>query len=1772
VPARHRRRRIARPLSFFVAVTLVLLICEVVSPIGSGAATPIAIDANVSTHQSANGSSIASPAFSTAQANEVLVAFVSSDGPNAAASQSISAVSGAGLTWKLRQRTNGQAGDAEIWQATATAVLKNVTVTATRSSGSYQGAIDVVSFVGASTTATGATGTQSAASGAPTVSVTTTVANSWVWAVGNDWSTSTARTIGAGQTMLDQYLDGGSGDTFWAQYQTSQGAAAGSKVTVNDLAPTGDRWNLAAIEIVPAAGADTAAPSVPANLKATASSPTVVALTWSASTDNIAVAGYNIYRNNTRIAQSTSASYNDPTAAANTAYSYAVSAYDAAGNTSAQTGPVAVTTPSFTAPTVTITSRPAALSNSAAATFSFSATNTSDPSGGLSYQCSLDGTGAACASPRAYSGLANGAHTFTVVATDTVDGLSSVPASYGWTVDTIAPAVSIVTPTSASTVSGSVGLTSSASDANGVVSVQYRLDGAVLGGVLTVSPYSLSWNSASVPDGLHTITSTATDAAGNTGSAGATVTVSNVVHTAPIVSILTHPAAAASSASASFSFSATNPSDAGGVLSYRCSLDAALPVACSSPQGFSGLAEGAHSFGVTATDTTDGLTSAAATFTWTVDTTAPAVMIATPAAGAVVSGSVDLTSTASDAGGVASVQYRVDGALLGAAVTVSPYLVSWNSVAVADGLHTITSTATDGSGNVATAALTVTVSNVVHSAPVASIAGHPAALSNTAAPTFGFSVANPSDPAGVVGYSCSLDNAAAVGCASAQAYSALADGAHLLSVVATDTTDGLSSPPASFSWTVDTTAPVVSVVTPTNGTTVFGSVNVTSSASDANGITGVQYRLDGAPLGSVLTVSPYSSPWTSTSVADGLHTITATATDGAGNTAVATSAFTVSNVGHTAPVVSITSHPATLSNSATASFGFSAVNSTDPAGVLGYSCSVDGAAAVACTSPRLFPALADGAHTFSVLATDATDGLSSAAVSFPWTVDTTAPGLAILTPASGATVSGSVSLTSNPTDASGITGVQYRLDGAVLGAVVTIAPYSSTWNTLVATQGAHTITATATDAAGNSATATVTVQVSNPPILTINSQPAALVNSAAANFTFSTSNVSDPSGVLTYACSLDGAAAVACATPRAYSALADGPHTFSVVATDVTDGLSSSAAAASWTVDTTAPVVAVAAPVAGTTVSGSVTLASSATDANGIASVQYVIDGVKNGTATVPGGFTYIWNSVTVANGSHTIASIATDAVGNVATSLPITVTVSNTTTLGSAASIWTAATVPGTISDSDPSAVELGLKFQSSVATTVTGVRFYKGAANTGTHTGSLWTSTGTQLATVTFANETASGWQQALFSAPVAITANTTYVIGYHTAVGHYSANNNYFASGAVTTGNLTALANSTAGGNGVYAYGAASAFPTQTYQASNYWVDVVTSIATSTGPVDATPPSAPAGLVAAVNGSTVKLVWTAATDNVAVAGYNVYRNSVLIGKSPTLSYTDATASVSTTYAYAVSAYDDAGNVSILSALVSATTQGPTPIFSDNFDGTSLSPAWTVISRHGEYAQNETECNAASQVTVAANVLSINTIAQATSCGDRNLDGSVRHAAASWPYLTGDVQWSSFNFTYGTVSITGKYPPKSTSTWPSFWLLGSNCQQTNPVTADTGYSTCPGISTANYTEIDMVECYNNQWCQLALDQPTGAFPVCVFSPATDANWHTYSMVWNPTSITTYVDGVSTGCSFTAAAGWKIPSTPMFLIMQTQTGGVSGTPANLPTSLQISNVTVTQP
>jgi hypothetical protein len=136
---------------------------------------------------------------------------------------------------------------------------------------------------------------------------------------------------------------------------------------------------------------------------------------------------------------------------------------------------------------------------------------------------------------------------------------------------------------------------------------------------------------------------------------------------------------------------------------------------------------------------------------------------------------------------------------------------------------------------------------------------------------------------------------------------------------------------------------------------------------------------------------------------------------------------------------------------------------------------------------------------------------------------------------------------------------------------------------------------------------------------------------------------------------------------------------------------------------------------------------------------------------------------------------------------------------------------------------VEVGLKFRSDVTGTVIGVRFYKASSDSTTHTGSLWSATGTLLATGTFTGGTASGWQQLTFTTPAAITANTTYVVSNHSA-GSYWASSNYFQATGFDNAPLHALKDGVDGPDGVYIYGPGGVFPNQGFQSTNYWVDVV------------------------------------------------------------------------------------------------------------------------------------------------------------------------------------------------------------------------------------------------------------------------------------------------------------------------------------------------------------
>jgi large repetitive protein len=271
--------------------------------------------------------------------------------------------------------------------------------------------------------------------------------------------------------------------------------------------------------------------------------------------------------------------------------------------------------------------------------------------------------------------------------------------------------------------------------------------------------------------------------------------------------------------------------------------------------------------------------------------------------------------------------------------------------------------------------------------------------------------------------------------------------------------------------------------------------------------------------------------------------------------------------------------------------------------------------------------------------------------------------------------------------------------------------------------------------------------------------------------------------------------------------------------------------------DVSPPASTITAPTAGATLAPgtTVTIAGTAADTGGVVGgVEVSVDGGTTWhAASGRASWSFTWTTPS-SGATRTIRSRAVDDNGNLESPTPgVTVTIGSgsqtcpCTLFGNAA--------PTVITDPDSEAVELGVKFRANTSGSITAIRFYKGSSNTGPHVVKLWSSTGTLLASAQPQDPNApAGWQTVALPVAVGITANTTYIASYHTASGFYSANTGFFNTDA-TSGPLTAPASSQVGGNGVYAYGPGG-FPTQTFNASNYWVDVVFTTGTVT---DTMPP---------------------------------------------------------------------------------------------------------------------------------------------------------------------------------------------------------------------------------------------------------------------------------------------------------------------------------------------
>ncbi|WPB82347.1 Ig-like domain-containing protein [Archangium violaceum] len=486
-------------------------------------------------------------------------------------------------------------------------------------------------------------------------------------------------------------------------------------------------------------------------------------------------------------------------------------------------------------------------------------------------------------------------------------------------------------------------------------------------------------------------------------------------------------------------------------------------------------ADGAHVLTAKAHDT-DGRVGTSPAITVNIDNTLPDVVLTSPAPGAYLGSSAVLEAAAVDNQSVSKVEFYVDGALLGTD-TSAPYTMNWSSGSWTQGAHTLTAKAHDGTGNVRISAGVQVIVDTL--APTVSLTApaQNARLRGTVQVS-----ANASDSVGVARVEFYVDGAL-IGTDTSEPYavswdsSGVADGAHSLTARAYDHAN-LTRLSAAVSVTLDNTPPNVALASPAPGTFLRGMALVEATASDAVGVTKVEFYAGTTLLGTD-TTAPYQVDWNTAGMTDGAHTLTAKAFDSIGNERNSTG-FQVT-VDNTAPVTAV-STPAqsallrgTVPVSATASDAVGVTKVEFYAGTTLLGTSTIAPYAVSWDTTTV----ASGSVTLTTKAYDAVGNVSVSAARTV-TVDNSAPTVAITSPANGTSFSFltfSTTIQASASDNVGVTQVVFY-DGATVLGTDTTAPYSFSWNLAGAAKGNHTLTARAYDAAGNVTTsAPITVKV-----------------------------------------------------------------------------------------------------------------------------------------------------------------------------------------------------------------------------------------------------------------------------------------------------------------------------------------------------------------------------------------------------------------------------------------------------------------------------------------------------------------------------------------------------------------------------------------------------------------------------------------------------------------------------------------------------------------------
>ncbi len=538
------------------------------------------------------------------------------------------------------------------------------------------------------------------------------------------------------------------------------------------------------------------------------------------------------------------------------------------------------------------------------------------------------------------------------------------------------------------------------------------------------------------------------------------------------------------------------------------------------------------------------------------------------------------------------------------------------------------------------------------------------------------------------------------------------------------------------------------------------------------------------------------------------------------------------------------------------------------------------------------------------------------------------------------------------------------------------------------------------------------------------------------------------------------------------------------------------------------------------------------------------ITGVISGTPTASGSSSF---TAQVADSSIPVQTINRSLNLSVNAALPLT--------------IWPASTVPGLVDGGADNAVELGVKFRSDVAGTITGIRFYKSTANTGTHVGNLWNIAGTRLATATFSGETASGWQQVNFATPVAITANTVYVASYRCPGGHYSADINYFQSQGVDRASLHALANGVSGGNGVFAYGSTSTFPNQTWNAANYWVDVVFL----GGP-------APTLSSIAVTPANVSIA-IAATQQFTATG--TYSDGSTANLTTQVTWASSLTAIATINASGLATAVSAGNTTISATLGAVSGNTTLAVQAPTLTTIAVTPAnpstQVGTSRQftatGTYSDGST-ANLTTQVTWASSLTAIATInasglATAVSAGNTTI-------SATLGAVSGNTTLAVQAPTLTTIAVTPANPSTQVGTSRQFTATGtySDGSTANLTTQVTWASSLTAIATINASGLATAVSAGNTTVSATLGSVSGS-TVLTVQAATPTLTITTSSLPGATAGVAYSTALSASGGTTPYT-WSIAngSLPAGLTLNASSGLISGTPTTAGSSSFTARVT----